>query len=114
MNSTDTSEDFGNEENSEENVTFSENSIAAINAVSEALEEAAIDIDAGKIVWSNGERLTIFQSIQKISEESGVDANSILEHIGHWLTMMFLMSGTDPGQMKIFCENSGMESDCDK
>ncbi|MCP4695631.1 MAG: hypothetical protein GY862_02110 [Gammaproteobacteria bacterium] len=73
-----------------------------MDAVTEAFEGADIDLPARKIIWRDGKRLTIEQSAQKISMQTGVDIVAITPHIIGWLTMEFVPKGLNQEQMDSF------------
>ncbi|WPD22377.1 MAG: hypothetical protein SD837_19585 [Candidatus Electrothrix scaldis] len=74
----------------------------AIDAVDEAFEGADLDLQAKKIIWNDGSRLTIEQSAQRISMQSGEDLIAITNHIINWLTMDFVPKGLTQKQMDAF------------
>ncbi len=84
----------------EENLA--ETLVYAMDTVNNALEGADVDLQARKIIWSDGSILTIEQSAQKISIQSGVDNTEILKHIICWLTMDFTPKGLNQKQMSSF------------
>lgn len=49
-----------------------------------ALDGASVDILEKKIIWSDGERLTIEQSAEKIHRETGMRQDAIISHIMGW------------------------------
>jgi hypothetical protein len=74
----------------------------AMDAVDEAFEGADLDLQAKKIIWNDGSRLTIEQSAQRISMQSGEDLIAITNHIINWLTMDFVPKGLTQKQMDAF------------
>ncbi|CAK8711209.1 hypothetical protein GKODMF_02770 [Candidatus Electrothrix gigas] len=74
----------------------------AMDAVTEALQGADIDLQAEKIIWHDGSRLTIEQSAQRISMQSGKDLIAITSHIIGWLTMDFVPKGLTQKEMDSF------------
>ena len=74
----------------------------AMDAVDEAFEGADIDLQAKKIIWNDGSRLTIEQSAQRIAMQSGEDLIAITNHIINWLTMDFVPKGLTQKQMDAF------------
>jgi Xaa-Pro aminopeptidase len=93
---------FEDEFSYEIEATAAEISINAMDAVTEALEGADIDLQARKIIWSDGKSLTIEQSAQKISMQTGADIVAIMSHIICWLTMDFVPKGLNQEQMSSF------------
>ncbi len=81
---------------------LAETTVYAMDAVNRAFEGADVDLQARKIVWSDGRILTIGQSAQIISIQSGVDSTDILNHIICWLTMDFVPKGLNQKQMNSF------------
>jgi hypothetical protein len=79
-----------------------ETSIEALEAVSEALQDADVDTLKRRIIWPDGNRLTIEQTAARIHEESGADLKSITSHVVGWLEMIFEPMGLDEKQMEIF------------
>jgi hypothetical protein len=79
-----------------------EASVYAMDTVNRAFEGADVDLQARKIIWSDGRILTIEQSAQKISKQSGVDNTEILNQIICWLTMDFVPKGLNQEQMSSF------------
>ena len=82
--------------------TAAEISTNAMNAVFEAFEGADIDLQARKIIWGDGESLTIEQSAKKISMEAGADIVAVTNHIICWLTMDFMPKGLNQEQKDSF------------
>ena len=74
----------------------------ALEAVSAALEDADVDTLKRRIIWADGNRLTIEQTAARIQNESGADLKSITSHVVGWLEMNFEPKGLDEKQMEIF------------
>ena len=81
---------------------LAETSDYAMDAVNGAFEGADVDLQARKIIWSDGDILTIEQSAQKISIKTEVDNGAIIIHIICWLTMEFVPKGLNQEQMNSF------------
>jgi len=79
-----------------------EASMQAIDDVSEALNNADIDINERKIIWADGTRLTINHSARRIQKEGDLDLEIIKLHIACWLEMEFVPKNMNEEQMKIF------------
>ena len=79
-------------------------SFEATDDVFAALEGADIDMEERRIIWPDGDRLTIDQTAQKIHDDTGTDIDSIKSHILGWLEMGFVPEGLDEEQMEIFEE----------
>ena len=62
-------------------------SIKAIDDVGAALEEAHLDIGKRRIVWPDGKRLTIDQTVRRIQSKTAIDFNVIESHVLCWLEM---------------------------
>ena len=61
-------------------------SIEALDRVFDALEQAGVDARQRKIVWADGERLSIEQSAERIhAEHPGVPRDLIETHVLGWL-----------------------------
>ena len=95
---TDFMEGFGQWLKSEEGLE----SIDALDCVHSALDGASVDILEKKIIWSDGERLTIEQSAEKIHRETGMRQDAIISHIIGWLQMEYVPEGHDDEQMELF------------
>lgn len=70
--------------------------------VADALEGAELDIADRKIIWKNGNRLTIAQTAKRIHEMTGTDLSAITSHVIGWLEMDYIPQGLDEKQMEIF------------
>ena len=62
----------------------------AIEDIQLALDGADIDLNERKIIWADGERLSINQSAEKIKSCSAVDIKILKKHIILWLEMDFV------------------------
>lgn len=67
-----------------------------------ALDGASVDPSERRIIWPDGERLSIDQSIDRIRKDSGFDSQAILSHLIGWLQMEYTPDGLDEGQMEQF------------
>ncbi|WP_419655739.1 uncharacterized protein Dvar_48350 [Desulfosarcina variabilis str. Montpellier] len=67
-----------------------------------ALDNANVDINNRKIIWSDGERLSIDQSLLKISSISKADIKILKYHIVLWLEMDFVPEDLNEKEMEIF------------
>ena len=79
-----------------------ETSMEAMDIVFETLENAKLDLKSRKIIWPDGSRLTIRQTIKRIHMESGIDMDPIESHVIAWMEMDFVPEGLDEKQMEIF------------
>ena len=77
-------------------------SMEAVDCVYDALDDASVDISEKKIIWSDGQRLTIEQSAERIHGEMNLDQNIIINHIIGWLQMEFVPDGLNDEQMENF------------
>ena len=74
----------------------------AIDDIQMALDNANVDINNRKIIWSDGERLSIDQSLLKISSISKADIKILKYHIVLWLEMDFVPEDLNEKEMEIF------------
>lgn len=77
-------------------------SMNALDCVLDAFEGASVDPSEKSIIWSDGQRLSIEQSVERIQETSGLDKSAILSHIIGWLQMEYVPEGLDDKQMEVF------------
>ena len=94
----------------------------AVDRVYNALDGASVDISEKKIIWSDGQRLTIEQSAERIHRETNLCQDTIISHIIGWLQMEYVPEGLDDEQMEMFesrinawveeCEVSRTQSTC--
>ena len=71
----------------EEDCLFSE----ATEAVFTSLDSADIDLESRKIVWPDGEMLTVAQTVQRIHLQTEIKLEDIENHVLGWLEV-----GYDP------------------
>ena len=95
---TDFMEGFGQWLESEEGLQ----SLEAVDCVYNALDGASVDISEKKIIWSDGQRLTIEQSAERIHSEMNLCQDAIINHIIGWLQMEYVPEGLDDEQMEMF------------
>ena len=95
---TDFMEGFGQWLESEEGLE----SLDVVDCVYNALDGASIDIAEKKIIWSDGQRLTIEQSAERIHSEVNLSQDAIINHIIGWLQMEYVPEGLDDDQMEMF------------
>ncbi len=74
----------------------------ALYDVLDALERASVDARDRKIVWSDGARLSIEDTVRKISSESGAPPHLVQSHVVGWLEMIYEPEGFDDDQMEEF------------
>ena len=79
-----------------------QNSMEAVDYVFEALEGADLDIAGRRIVWADGQKLTIDQSVKKIYKQTGMNIADIRSHIIGWLELDYEPKGLDDEQMELF------------
>ena len=77
-------------------------SLEAVDCVYNALDGASVDISEKKIIWSDGQRLTIEQSAERIHRETILCQDTIISHIIGWLQMEYVPEGLDDEQMEMF------------
>jgi len=77
-------------------------SLKAVDCVYNALDGASVDISEKKIIWSDGQRLTIEQSAERIHRETNLCQDTIISHIIGWLQMEYVPEGLDDEQMEMF------------
>ena len=95
---TDFMEGFGQWLESEEGLQ----SMDAVDCVYSALDGASVDIAEKKIIWSDGQRLTIEQSAERIHREMNLCQDAIVNHVIGWLQMGYVPEGLDDEQMEMF------------
>jgi len=74
----------------------------AVDDIQMALAGATVDINNRKIIWANGERLSIDQSAKKINSNSKVDIKILKHHIVLWLEMDFVPDDLNEKEMETF------------
>jgi len=74
----------------------------ALDCVFNALDGAKVDPFKRRIIWPDGERLSIDQSVERIRKDSGFDNQAILSHLIGWLQMEYTPEGFDEAQMERF------------
>ena len=79
-----------------------QHSMEAVDYVFEALKGADLDIAGRKIVWADGQKLTIDQSVKKIYKQTGMTVAAIRSHIIGWLELGYEPKGLDDEQMELF------------
>lgn len=77
-------------------------SMETLDCVADALYGARADPIGRKIIWSDGESMSIEQSVERIRRDSGFDSLKILRHIIGWLQMEYVPEGLDEKQMEQF------------
>lgn len=77
-------------------------SMDALDCVFNALDGAIVDPFERRIIWPNGESLSIDQSVDRIGKDSGLDRQLILSHLIGWLQMEYMPEGLDDKQMERF------------
>ena len=95
---TDFMEGFGQWLESEEGLQ----SMDAVDCVYSALDGASVDIAEKKIIWSDGQRLTIEQSAERIHREMNLGQDTIANRVIGWLQMGYVPEGLNDEQMEMF------------
>ena len=79
-----------------------QHSMEAVDYVYETLKGANLDIAGRKIIWADGQRLTIDQSVKKIYNQTGINIAAIRSHIIGWLEMEYEPKGLADDEMEQF------------
>jgi hypothetical protein len=90
--------------NSDENEVFLDPTLAVFIA----LDNAGIDLEAKKILWEEGEALTIAQTAERIHLQTGLELEDIENHVLIWLEV-----GYDPPEKLTDDEMDILESKID-
>jgi len=77
-------------------------SMDALDCVFNALDGATVEACERKIIWPDGQRLSIEQSVERIHKHSGLDRQVILSHLIGWLQMEYEPQGLNEDQMQRF------------
>jgi len=77
-------------------------SMEALDCVFNALDGARASPSERRIIWSDGESLSIEQSVERIKKDSSLDDHAILSHVIGWLQMEYVPEGLDEDQMEQF------------
>ena len=75
-------------------------SMRAFDNVAVALEGVGLDIEKRRIVWPDGKRLTIDQTVKRIQNKTTIDFHIIESHVICWLKMRCEPKGLDEKQME--------------
>jgi len=70
--------------------------------VLDALEGASVEARERRIVWPDGARLSIEETVHRIHAASGEPVDLIQSHVVGWLEMMYVPEGLDEQQMDEF------------
>jgi hypothetical protein len=79
-----------------------QDSLEAVDYVFEALEGADLDIGGRRILWADGQELTIDESVTKIHKQTGMSTEAIRSHVIGWLEMGYEPKGLNDEQMELF------------
>ncbi|MFH0727272.1 MAG: hypothetical protein V2B19_13150 [Pseudomonadota bacterium] len=74
----------------------------ALDCVFNALDGARVDPFEKRIIWQDGESLSIDQSVERIRKDSGFDNQVVLSHLIGWLQMEYTPEVLDEEQMERF------------
>ena len=77
-------------------------SMKAVDHVAAALEGVDLDTKERRIVWPDGRRLTIDQTVRRIQNKIAMDFHLIESHVICWLEMRFEPNALDQKQMEDF------------
>jgi hypothetical protein len=70
--------------------------------VSDVLEGARVNPTERKIIWPDGESMSIEQGVERIKKDSGFDGIEVLVHVIGWLQMGYTPEGLNEKQMEQF------------
>ena len=76
-------------------------SMETCDFVFNALNGASVDPSERRIIWPDGERLSIGQSVERVRKDSGFDGQAILSHLIGWLQMEYKPDKLDEEQMEL-------------
>jgi hypothetical protein len=77
-------------------------SMEILDCVADALDGARANPFERKIIWPDGESMSIEQSVERIRRDSGFEGQAILAHVIGWLQMEYVPEGFDEEQMEQF------------
>jgi len=77
-------------------------STQAMDYVFEALQGADLNLTERKIIWPDGEHLTIDQSVRKINKRTAMNIEAIRSHVIGWLEMEYEPKDLNDEQMLLF------------
>lgn len=78
-----------------------QHSIKAVDYVFEALQGADLDIPGRRMVWADGQKLTIDESVEKIHQQTAMSSEAIRSHVIGWLELGYEPKGFDDKQMEL-------------
>jgi len=78
-----------------------QDSMEVVDYVFEALKWADLDIAGRRILWADGQKLTIDQSVKKIYKQTAMSIEAIRSHIIGWLELGYEPKGLDDEQMEL-------------
>jgi hypothetical protein len=79
-----------------------QHSMEAVDYVFEALKGSDLDIAGRRIVWADGQKLTIDQSVEKIYRQTGMNIEDIRSHIIGWLELGYEPKDLHEEQLELF------------
>ena len=77
-------------------------SMKAIDNVAAALEAVDLDVQERRIVWPDGNRLTLDETVRRIQIKTAIDFHVIENYVICWLEMRFEPNDLDEKQMEDF------------
>ena len=77
-------------------------SMDVLDCVFNALDGATVDPLKRRIIWPDGESLSIDQSVERIRKDTDFDRKPLLNHLIGWLQMEYTPEGLDGEQMERF------------
>jgi len=70
--------------------------------VLDALERASVDVRERRIVWPDGTRRSLEDTVRKIRLESGSPLDMVQSHVVGWLEVIYEPANLDEDQMEEF------------
>ena len=61
----------------------------AIDEIAAAFKDATVDVPNRKIIWHNGQTLSVEESAKRIHSSTEIPINSLCVHIAAWLDMHY-------------------------
>jgi hypothetical protein len=77
-------------------------SMEVVDFVFNALDGARVDPSERRIIWPDGESLSIDHSVERIRKDADFNGQVILSHLIGWLQMEYTPEGLDEEQMERF------------
>ena len=74
----------------------------ALFEVLDAVEDASVDAREQKIIWADGTRLSLPETVERIHAQSNLPRRLIQSHVIGWLEMSYTPPGLSEQQMEEF------------